>query len=94
MAKINNAGMVLLRKLGPSEWWGNGHWHHPWIVRNVLCEDGKRRSVYLGSDADTYFSWPGRVKIKGKWAKGFVTTKTYSDSSEDCDTIFSQYTGE
>lgn len=76
MPKLNNSYMTLISTHGESQWWGNGHWQHPWIVRNAICEDGRRRSVYLEGDADTYFSWPGRTKIQGTWIKGFVVNES------------------
>ncbi len=47
---------------------------HPDTCIRCLCEDGKRRTVRLGIDADTYFSWPGRTSIKGKTTRGYVTS--------------------
>lgn len=47
---------------------------HPSKAVNVLCFDGKRRTVRLGIDADTAFSWPGRTSIKNKTIRGFVTS--------------------
>ncbi len=84
MAKLSNAGMTLIRKTGEAEWWGNGHWQHPWLVRNALCPDGRRRTAYLGPDADTFFSWPARVKIGGVWVKGFF-------GGDDTDAVFTAY---
>lgn len=52
----------------------NGNvWHHPYKAVNVLCQDGKRRTVRLNLEADTYFSWSGRCNIKGKTVRGYVT---------------------
>lgn len=41
----------------------------------AICEDGKIRMVYLNEAPDTFFSHPGRCKIKGKSVRGFVTGK-------------------
>lgn len=46
---------------------------HPDTCIRCLCPDGKRRTVRLGLDADTAFSWPGRCSIGGKTVRGFVT---------------------
>lgn len=46
---------------------------HPDTCIRCLCEDGKRRTIRLGIDADTYFSWPGRTSIGGKTVRGYVT---------------------
>ncbi len=73
MPRLSNDGMALLRTEGETQTYGNGHWQHPWLIRNILCPDGRRRTAYLGPDADTFFSWPARVKIAGRWVKGFVS---------------------
>ena len=55
----------------------------------LLCEDGKVRSVMVRSyydgqrwawHADTYFSVPARVRIKGKTVRGIVTNIGEYDS--------------
>ncbi len=46
---------------------------HPDTCIRCLCEDGKRRTVRLGIDADSYFSWPGRASIGGRTVRGYVT---------------------
>ena len=48
-------------------------WHHPYKAVNVRCFDGKRRTVRLNQQADTFFSWPGRCTINGKTVRGYVT---------------------
>lgn len=81
--KRNDAGMSLLRRVGETETYGNAAWQHPWIIRNIMCPDGRRRTAYLGQDADTFFSWPARVKIAGKWVRGFVSgPDAYLDETE------------
>lgn len=83
MPKRKDDGMALLRREGQIEVWGNAVWDHPWLMRNVECPDGKRRTVYLSPYADTSFSWPGRVKIQGRWIKGFVSDPaTYLGETE------------
>lgn len=64
----------------------NDPWRHPYKAINVLCEDGKRRTVYLNKAPDTYFSWGGRCKIKGVSTRGWVT-------SEDGDYTFHRIVG-
>ena len=52
----------------------NGNpWGHPYKVKDALCFDGKRRTVRLNIQADTYFSWPGRCTIKGETVRGYIT---------------------
>jgi hypothetical protein len=81
MAKRNDAGATLLNTTGQATWWGNGFWQHAWYVRDALCEDGRRRTVRLNQQADTYFSWAGRTTIGGKSVRGFV-------SGDDKETTF------
>ena len=64
---------------------GYGGWQHPVAIRGALCPDGRRRTVRLNQDADTYFSWPGRTTtIGGRSVRGFVMT-------EDDDWKFTPY---
>ena len=49
-------------------------WGHLSHCIDALCEDGKRRTVRLGVDADTFFSWPGRASVGGRTVRGFVTS--------------------
>lgn len=59
------------------------HWHHPHKAVDVLCADGKRRTVRLNQCADTLFSWPGRCTINGKTVTGFITTFTTENGETD-----------
>lgn len=65
--------------------YGYGAWHHPVAVRGALCPDGRRRTVRLNQQADTYFSWPGRTTIAGRSVRGFVC------SDQDGDYQFEPY---
>ena len=38
----------------------------------AACSDGKTRSALIVADADTFFSVPARVNVKGKTVTGFV----------------------
>ena len=54
----------------------------------ALCVDGKIRSVRFpsGGIADTFFSVPAVVTVKGKTVSGYVTVETvegYSTPTED-----------
>ena len=49
-----------------------GPWQIPYKATNVLCSDGKRRTVKLHAEADTFFSIPGRVTVRGKTVTGHV----------------------
>lgn len=42
-------------------------------VSNCLCQDGKRRTVYVRGEADTFFSIPAATSIKGKTVRGYLT---------------------
>lgn len=62
----------------------NGNpWHHPHKAINVLCADGKRRTVRLNQRSDTFFSWPGRTTIRGKTVTGFITSFTTENGETD-----------
>lgn len=50
-----------------------GPWSQLEGVTNCPCSDGKRRNVRITGTADTFFSCPGRVHVKGKTVTGFVT---------------------
>ena len=50
-----------------------GPWDIPYRAR-VLCADGHYRTAYTAQSADTWFSLPARVKVKGKTVSGYVTT--------------------
>lgn len=52
---------------------------YPWglIRRNgnrLLCADGKVRAAELAECADTFFSVPASVRIKGRRITGYATT--------------------
>ena len=52
----------------------------PWglFARNghrVLCSDGKIRACAMAQTADTFFSVPASIRIKGKTVTGYVTTE-------------------
>jgi hypothetical protein len=38
----------------------------------VLCADGKFRTATQTAEADTYFTVPARVQVRGKTVTGFV----------------------
>src|SRR6478735_4937058 len=49
----------------------------------VLCSDGKIRALaYLAQTADTFFSVPAAVRVKGKYVTGYVTTEEASPESQ------------
>lgn len=59
----------------------------PVKAENVLCGDGKRRTVrFRASGPDTFFSIPGSVKVGRKTVSGFVTHWTFEDA-ERGDTV-------
>lgn len=57
----------------------------PWgiyVGGAALCADGKvRRLKRIAQTADTAFSVPASVTVKGKTVSGFVTTETLTGSS-------------
>lgn len=42
-------------------------------VHNCPCPDGKRRTVYVLGEADTYFTVPAAISIRDRRIKGFLT---------------------
>lgn len=49
----------------------NGH--------RLLCSDGKIRAAALAPTADTFFSVPASIRIKGRTISGYYTTETDYD---------------
>lgn len=47
--------------------------HYNAVSARALCSDGKIHRVRLNQQADTFFSWPGRVTLAGKTVKVFVS---------------------
>lgn len=58
-------------------------WKHPHTAVNVLCYDGKRRTVRLNREPDGAFSWSGRASFQGKTVKGFVTSYSLYGERDD-----------
>jgi hypothetical protein len=58
-----------------------------YVACRALCPDGKVRSVRIAPTADSFFSVPASVVVKGKRVSGFVTFETLQgwsvESSED-----------
>lgn len=42
-------------------------------LRNTPCETYGRRTVYITGEADSFFSQPAAIRVRGKTVKGFVT---------------------
>lgn len=75
------------QELAKTHHWGP--WQIPWKVTKCLCSDGVRRTAWITSEADTYFSIPARVKVKGKTVSGYVTGRETEDLKPDSE--FRQY---
>lgn len=71
----------------------------PWQIPHrrgsrVLCSDGKIRSLSrVAICADTYFSLPAGIKVKGKYVRGYVTTEEEGNAPYRCAYSFRQYNG-
>jgi len=57
----------------------------PWglFCRNghrLLCSDGRIRAATLASTADTFFSVPASIRIKGRTISGYYTTEEYNEN--------------
>jgi len=74
-----------------SEGWGLG-----WSHGRALCSDGKVRAVSFprGGHADTFFSVPATVKVKGKTVTGFimVSSRDGFDTATDDDPAVVKFT--
>lgn len=51
----------------------SGPWASLIQVRNCPCQDGERRTAIITGEADTFFSIPAKVRVRGKWVSGYVT---------------------
>ena len=60
-----------------------GPWQIPTHVTHALCADGRRRYARITADADTYFSIPAQVKVRGKTVSGFITGCEASNGAQD-----------
>ncbi len=63
----------------------------PWRVAvratGVMCPDGKRRTIALVGEPDTFFSIRGRVQVKRKTVTGVVMHRG-ADTDEGLDLAF------
>jgi hypothetical protein len=42
-------------------------------INKCLCADGNRRTVYITSEPDTYFSIPAATRVHGKYVGGYLS---------------------
>ncbi len=65
---------------------GTIHRCGPWQIAvratGVMCPDGKRRTIALVGEPDTYFSIRGRVQVKGKTVTGVVMHREMDTDDE------------
>lgn len=52
--------------------WHHGPWQIPYKATDVLCSDGRYRTARTAGQADTFFSLPARVSVRGKTVSGFL----------------------
>lgn len=64
-----------------------GGYEVPVKAVGVLCSDGKRRTARITGEADTYFSIPAAVTVKGKTVSGFVTGFTHHNAPDYTDDL-------
>lgn len=62
----------------------------PWgeyVFAHAMCSDGRvRKTTYIAKSADTFFSVPAAVEVKGKKVSGYITVETgegYVTETED-----------
>jgi hypothetical protein len=60
-----------------------GYWGIAVAVKHCLCPDGVRRRARLTADADTFFSIPATITVKGTTISGFVTGREGDDGERD-----------
>lgn len=74
--------------------------HQPWGLlaatgTRLLCADGKVRAPSrLAASADTYFSVPAAMRIKGVTVTGYATTEETSGAPYVRAYVFRQHTGQ
>jgi hypothetical protein len=62
-------------------------------VRGALCSDGVQRYAELTTlEPDTYFSHPARVKVRGRWVKGFISVCDSACDPREGLYLFTAYT--
>jgi hypothetical protein len=64
-----------------------GMWQIPTHATKVLCSDGRRRYAKVTAPADTWFSLPARVKVKGKSVSGYLTGRQDEEGREDVEFV-------
>ena len=64
-----------------------GPWERPYKVTRVLCADGRERVAYV-RDADTFFTMPARVKVRGRTVTGHIWIDTVPDSPTEGHVLF------
>jgi hypothetical protein len=83
--------MVINKKNPLSRTYGMGTWlniSYSGFYRGgrVLCSDGKLRNLkWISKVADTFFSVPAAVMVKGKQVSGYVTVETINEYSAKSD---------
>jgi hypothetical protein len=53
-----------------------GMYHIPVKATNVLCPDGIYRTARITAEADTFFTIPAQVQVRGKTVSGYLTHET------------------
>lgn len=64
-----------------------GPWQIPVAVKHCLCPDGTRRRARITGQADTYFSIPASVTVRGVTVSGFVTGREGENGERDYEFI-------
>ena len=59
-----------------------GAWQQAMAVKHALCSDGKRRYATVTGEADTFFSIPASVKVRGKRVSGFIMQRACYNCEE------------
>lgn len=56
-----------------------GMWQIAYKATDVLFPDGKRRTVKLSGEADSFFTMPAWVSYRGTTVSGFIMTNSGGD---------------
>jgi len=72
------------QKILRPKWWVNSmvQGNSGSRMTNVLCSDGKRRTVEFIGEPDTFFTQPGRVKVNHKTVTGFIWFDSLSSTDQ------------
>jgi hypothetical protein len=77
-----------MKGFDPRSYEPNVEYRHYWGMDHLFrvdakCTDNMVRRATVTAEADTYFSTPARVQVRGKSISGFLTTTDHYNLPED-----------